>query len=354
MPWTHPDPSISKCIDFAPDDKKQRIRSYREAILEAQKTLLEDDERFFLLGEGIDDASGVFGTTLGLAKEFGSNRVIDSPLAENGITGVAMGTAIAGMHPLYIHMRPDFILLSLDQLLNHAAKWSYMSNGAVSVPLTIRCVIGRGWGSAAQHSQSLQALLTHVPGIKVLMPATAQDAKGLLIAAVNDPNPVILFEHRWLYDKEGFVPEENYTIPIGQARICREGTDITVVTSSIMVHEAMVAVEQLTKQGINPEIIDLRSIKPWDHELVATSVKKTGRLVIADLGHQHGGIASEIAATIQSSCWDYLKGPIDRVTLPEAPVPAAHNLESLYFPDHIDITKACLNNCKVKTNRINC
>lgn len=301
---------------------------------------MSTDDRVFLMGEGIDDASGVFGTTLGLVDEFGFERVVDTPIAENGMTGVAMGAAINGMRPVFIHMRPDFIIISLDQLLNHAAKWFYMSGGKVAVPLTIRCVIGRGWGSAAQHSQNIQGLLTHLPGLKVLMPATAQDAKGLLIAAVRDPNPVVILEHRWLFDKTGHVPKELYETPIGKANICRYGSDVTVVATSIMAHEAMLAAEALSAKGYDPEIIDLRSIKPWDENCIAESVQKTGRLVVADTGHQYGGVAAEIAARITELCFSSLKAPVRRITLPEAPVPAAASLEKIYFPGQLEIIAA--------------
>ena len=337
MPWTTPSINITPTSDTTEGIRKL---SYRQAIHEAQRQLLSTDNRVFLLGEGIDDASGVFGTTLDLVNEFGAQRVVDTPIAENGMTGVAMGAAINGMRPIFIHMRPDFIIISLDQLLNHAAKWFYMSGGQVSVPLTIRCIIGKGWGSAAQHSQSIQGLLTHLPGLKVVMPATAHDAKGLLLAAVHDPNPVVILEHRWLFDKIGYVPEDLYETPIGKANICRNGSDVTVVATSIMVHEAMLAAETLAHEGYNIEVIDLCSVKPWDEDCIATSVHKTGRLIVADTGHQYGGVAAEIAARITELCFSSLNSPPQRITLPEAPVPAAAALEDIYFPGHSEITKA--------------
>lgn len=339
MPWTTPSIKKSTPLASPSDEKTHRQRNYREAIAEGLHGLLEEDPSVFLMGEGIDDASGVFGTTLGLVDSFGKDRVIDTPIAENGLTGIAMGAAIKGMRPIFIHMRPDFLLISLDQLLNHAAKWSYMSNGQVPVPLTIRCIIGRGWGSAAQHSQSIQALLTHLPGLKVVMPATAYDAKGLLIAAVRDNNPVVIMEHRWLYDNPGYVPEEQYEVTIGKALICKKGQDITIVATSMMVHEAMQAADKLSQNKIKVEVIDLRSVKPWDKECVIQSVKKTGRLIIADTGHRYGGVAAEVAAEIAESCWNNLKAPVKRITMPECPVPAAASLEKLYYPDHQDIIR---------------
>ncbi len=347
MPWTSLAVNLKGENGTCDSDAEgARKCTYGQAIRETCETLLLEDERFFILGEGVDDASGIFGTTLGLAEQFGRDRVVDIPLAENGMTGIAIGAAMAGMRPLFVHMRPDFLLLSLDQLLNHAAKWCYMSGGQVSVPLTIRCIIGRGWGSAAQHSQSVQGLLTHLPGLKVVMPASAYDAKGLLVAAINDPNPVIILEHRWLFDKQGYVPAGIYDVEIGKARVCREGRDITIVATSLMVHEAMQAAEKLHEKKINAEVIDLRSVKPWDEECVAESVRKTGRLLVADTGHAYGGVAGEVAAKITETCWHDLKCPPKRVTLPEAPVPAAHSLEALYFPGWEDVYEAVKNLCE--------
>jgi acetoin:2,6-dichlorophenolindophenol oxidoreductase subunit beta len=331
MPWTTPAIEAAVIDDGGTTDV--RTLSYRDAILEATTGLLETDPSFFVIGEGVDDASGVFGTTLGLCEKYGRKRILDSPLSENSMTGVAIGAAAAGMHPLFVHMRQDFLLLALDQLLNHAAKWCYMSNGAVSVPLTIRAVTGRGWGSAAQHSQSIQALLTHIPGIKVLMPSTAYDAKGLLVSGMRDPNPVIIIEHRWLYDNMGYVPAELYEVPLAKANICREGKDLSIVATGIMVHEAMAAAKIFDNQGISCEVIDLRSVKPWDKDLVFASVEKTGRLLVADNGHAYGGISSEIAATVSEKCWDALQAPVQRIALPEAPVPASVKLEQAYYPD---------------------
>lgn len=339
MPWTKP-PVVGATGADTPLPMNIRVLSYREAILEALDLLLQSDPHTYILGEGVDDASGIFGTTKGLADLYGPGRIVDIPLAENGMTGVAIGTALAGMKPIFVHMRPDFILLALDQLINHAAKWSYMSDGALSVPLTLRAVTGRGWGSAAQHSQNIQGILTHMPGIKVVMPATAYDAKGLLIAAVRDPNPVVILEHRWLYDKKGYVPEGLYETPIGRANLCREGRDITVAAVSTMVHEAMAAAEKLEKSGISLEVIDLCSVRPWDQEAVFSSVRKTGILLVADTGHPFGGVAAEIAATVTEHCWDALKCPVRRITLPDAPIPASYRLEQCYYPDPEDIAAA--------------
>src|SRR5208283_4510585 len=278
MPWTKV--YIDKA-DFEDTLAKKGMRglSYKDALREAQSQLLESDERVFLMGEGIDDPGGVFGTTQGLADRFGKERVMDIPIAENGLTGVAIGAAVAGMRPVFIHMRMDFLPMCMDQIINHAAKWNYMTGGAVNVPLVIRSIIGRGWGSAAQHSQALHALFVHIPGLKVVAPSTPYDAKGLLISSVEDGNPIMFVEHRWIYDYIGYVPEEMYRVPLGTGVIRREGKDVTVVAISQMVYEAMKAAKALAGEGIELEIIDPRCLKPLDEALIFDSVKKTGRLI---------------------------------------------------------------------------
>ncbi|MFZ5774288.1 MAG: alpha-ketoacid dehydrogenase subunit beta [Thermodesulfobacteriota bacterium] len=341
MPWTTP--SIPRAEQET--DAHFRVISYREAIREATWQLLEQDRRVFVMGEGVDDPGGVFGTTSGLWEKFGRERVMDTPLAENGMTGVALGAALAGMRPIHVHMRPDFLLLALDQLLNHAAKWRFMTGGRMCAPLVVRCIIGRGWGSAAQHSQSVQALLTHLPGLKVLMPATAYDAKGLLLAAVRDSDPVVILEHRWLFDTKGYVPEEDFEVEIGKARLCREGVDLSIVATSLMVHEAMAAADALAAQGIGAEVIDLRSIKPWDEEAVRASVRKTGRLLVCDTGHRHGGVGAEVVAVVMEHEFPRLAAPPRRIALPEAPVPAAASLEALYYPGRMEIIQGALELC---------
>lgn len=317
-----------------------RNRSYRDALLEAQFQLLKTRPEVYLIGEGIDDPGGVFGSTLGLAKEFGPERVIDIPIAENGLTGIAAGSAMCGMRPIFIHMRMDFLPMCMDQIVNHAAKWRYMTGGRVTVPLVIRSIIGRGWGSAAQHSQALHGLFTHFAGLKVAMPATPYDAKGLLIAAVNDGGPVMFCEHRWLYDFKGYVPEEVYTVPFGKAVVRKEGTDVTIVAVSLMVYEAVKAARELEAEGISAEVIDPRTIKPLDMETILASLKKTGRLVIADAGNVMTGISAEIAAQAAEKGYEYLKAPVMRVGLPDVPTPASHELEKVFYPGVADIKKA--------------
>ena len=334
MPWTKPITPDSDHTD------SRRQLSFKHALLEASESLLTRDERVFFIGEGIDDASGVFGSTLGLADKFGKERILDSPLSENGIMGVTIGSALTGMRPIFVHMRCDFLIIALDQILNHAAKWTYMSNGAVSLPLTIRAVIGRGWGSAAQHAQAVQALLAHLPGIKVVMPSTAYDAKGLLLAAVQDPNPVVLLEHRWLFERQSYVPDSDYLSPIGKAKVCRSGNDLTIIGTSLMVHEAMHAAQELSKDGIEPEIIDLITVNPMDTETILDSVRKTGRVLIADTGHLFCGISAEISAMIAENCFNYLFAPPVRIGWPDVPVPASPVLESYFYPKFEDIIEA--------------
>lgn len=314
--------------------------TYKEALCEATAQMLETDKSVFVMGEGVDDPGGVFGSTKGLHAKFGKDRVMDSPLAENGITGIAIGAAVAGMRPILVHMRVDFIPLSMDQVINHAAKWSYMFGGTVGVPIVIRSIIGRGWGSAAQHSQSLQALFAHIPGLKVVMPSTPYDAKGLLRASVYDGNPVIFIEHRWQYELMGHVPEEPYTVSIGKAAIRREGKDATIVALSQMVNEAMAASDELKKNGIECEIIDLRTIKPMDAATIISSVKKTGRLVVADTGWKECGVGAEIIAKVVEEDPSMLKAPVARVCLPEAPTPASPVLEKAYYPGRAEIMEA--------------
>ncbi len=333
MPWTKV--YIEK-EEFENTLAKEGLRgiTYQDALREAQEQLLEQDERVFLLGEGVGDVGWIFGSTTGLEEKFGKERVMDIPIAENGLTGVAIGAAAAGMKPIFVHMRMDFLPMCMDQIVNHAAKWHYMTGGRVNVPLVIRSIIGRGWGSAAQHSQALHGLFIHVPGLKVVMPSTPYDAKGLLISAVQDGNPVLFVEHRWIYDYTGYVPEEMYTVPIGQGIVRKEGTDVTLVALSQMVYEAIKAARELEKKdGISVEIIDPRTLQPLDDALICESVRKTGRLVIADVACKTGGVGAEIACRVAESVFDSLKAPVQRINFPDVPTPCSPVLEKAYYPD---------------------
>ena len=341
MPWTKIQadetgrPGIFGAVTAA-----VRELSYRDAIKEALAQALERDSSVFLIGEGIDDPGGVFGTTVGLVDRFGPDRVMDSPIAENGMTGVAIGAAMTGMRPVFIHMRVDFLPMCMDQLVNHAAKWSYMTSGRVKVPLTIRAIIGRGWGSAAQHSQSLQAIFAHIPGLQVLMPASPYDAKGMLLASIAGDRPTLIIEHRWLYDQKEDVPEQPYFVPSGRGLVRRPGSDITIVATSYMVYEALRAASELEKSGISAEIVDLRSLQPLDETIIIDSVKKTGRLIVADTGWKACGISAEVAAIAAEHCHRALKAPVRRITLPATPTPACYELEKAYYPTHEDIVRS--------------
>jgi pyruvate dehydrogenase E1 component beta subunit len=314
-----------------------RELSFAQAVLEATDQCMAEDPSVYIMGLGVTDPKGIFGTTLGLKDKHGAKRVLDMPVAENGMTGVAIGSALIGMRPIMTHQRIDFMLLSFDQIINNAAKWHYMFGGKMKVPLTIRLLIGRGWGQGPQHSQSLHAIFTHIPGLKVVMPFTPYDAKGLLVSAVRDDNPVIYIEHRWLHNIRGEVPEEIYTVPLGKARIVKEGNDITIAASSHMVLEAMKAADYLEKDGIVSEIIDIRSLKPMDDETIIASVKKTGRLLVADDGCRTTGFAAEVIAMVAEKVYGSLKTAPRRVTLPDLPTPTSAALANLYYPRTIDI-----------------
>ncbi len=308
-----------------------RHLTYAQAIREAHAQLLQSDPRVFVLGQGLW-SPWYAGTSLkDLDKEFGRDRIIDSPVSENATTGAAIGAAIAGMRPIVFHPRMDFMLLAVDPIVNQAANWSYLFAGQVNVPVVIRSVINRGGEQGAQHSQALQAFFTHVPGLKVVMPSDPFDAKGLLVAAVRDGNPVLYIDDRWLYDETGEVPEELYEVPIGKGVVRRTGADVTIVAVSTMVREALAAATVLEQRGVHAEVIDLRSVKPWDRELVFSSVGKTGRLVIADAAWKTGGVGAEIAASAAGEVFRMLKAPILRVCLPDAPAPMSASLERAYY-----------------------
>lgn len=309
-----------------------RTLSYAEALREAQDLCLAAYPEVFLMGLGAPDPKGIFGSTLGLQQKYGPQRVFDIPLSENAITGIALGAAISGMRPILTHQRVDFAIIAMEQLVNQAAKWHYMFGGTMRAPLVVRMVIGRGWGQGPQHSQSLQAWFAHIPGLKVVMPTTSHDAKGLLIAAVEDDNPVVILEYRWLYGIRDEVPEGHYQTPIGQARILRRGTDIALVGISYMVLEALRAAERLAQEGVSAEVIDLRTIRPWDKETVLDSVRKTGRLVVADTGWSAFGVAAEVIATVVEEEFSSLKAAPERVALPDCPSPTSPPLAAQFYP----------------------
>jgi len=317
-----------------------RKLSAKNAIREAIQQCMESDPSVFVYGEGVDDAHGIFGTSLDLAKVFGNERVFDMPMSENAMTGVGVGAAVMGMHPIMVHQRIDFTLLALDQIANHAAKIRYMWGGHLNVPFVIRAIIGRGWGQGAQHSQSFYSIFTHFPGIKVILPSNPYDAKGLLIQAIRDGNPVVSVEHKLVLFLEGDVPEEMYAIPFGKGRVVREGTDVTIVAFSQMVSEAEKAAQELAGMGIDAEIIDPRTAYPLDEEIIAKSVKKTGKLVVADIDWVFTGMTAEIVAKIAENHFDALKAPVRRVGLPHAVHPSSYALEEVFYPTKTNIIKA--------------
>jgi len=288
------------------------------------------------MGLGVPDPKGVFGTTLGLEQKYGAERIFDMPTSENGMTGVAIGSALVGLRPIMIHHRVDFTLLAMEQIVNQAAKWHYVFGGH-GVPLVIRMIIGRGWGQGPQHSQSLQAFFAHVPGLKVVMPALPYDAKGLLIASIEDNNPVLFIEHRWLHNKFGNVPEEHYSVPLGEAKVVREGKDISIIAISHMVLEAIRAADALADLGVDAEIIDVRTLRPLDTETILYSARKTGHVIIADVGWKTGGFSSEIVAVISEQAFSSLKSAPRRVALLDIPTPASPSLSKHYYPRAADM-----------------
>jgi pyruvate dehydrogenase E1 component beta subunit len=309
-----------------------RTLKYSLAINEAFHQMMHMDPNVFLIGQGVKSPWYVGNTAKGLIERFGSERIIDTPVSENAITGAAIGAAIAGMRPVVVHPRMDFMMYALSPIINEAANWHYMFGGNACVPVVIWGIINRGGEQAAQHSQAIHAMFAHVPGLKVVMPATPYDAKGLMVSSINDDNPVVYIEDRWLHHMEGDVPEHVYEVPIGKAAIAKEGNDITILAVSYMVRLALEASEILQSEGIDVEVVDLRTIKPLDKETITASVKKTGRAVIADTGWKSFGVSGEISAILCEETFDQLKAPAIRIALPDIPAPASASLEKIYYP----------------------
>ncbi|WP_322416640.1 alpha-ketoacid dehydrogenase subunit beta [Mesorhizobium huakuii] len=322
-------------------DAMVRELSYAQAIQEAMAIAMDMDERVFLMGEDIGVYGGAFQVTGDLVERYGTERVIDTPISELGGAGVAVGAALTGMRPIFEFQFSDFATLAMEQIVNQAAKMRFMLGGEVSVPVVMRFPAGSGTGAAAQHSQSLEAWLGHVPGLKVIQPATPYDAKGMLLAAVADPDPVMIFEHKLLYKMKGPVPEGYYTVPIGRADIRREGRDLTIVATSIMVQKALDAAAALEAEGIDVEVVDLRTIRPMDKQTVIDSVKKTSRLMCVYEAVKTLGIGAEVSAMIaESEAFDYLDAPIVRLGGAETPIPYNPELEKATVPQVPDIISA--------------
>jgi len=317
----------------------KRKLKFSLAINEALHQAMARDNTVFLIGQGVESPWYVGNTCNGLIAKFGRERVIDTPVSENAMTGAAVGAALAKMKPISVHPRMDFMLYAFDPIINQAANWHYMNGGKLSVPVVIWGIINRGGEQGAQHSQALQSLFAHIPGLKVVMPSTPADAKGLLLAAINDPNPVIYIDDRWLYGLEDDVPEEYYETPIGKGIRRKSGSDISMVSISYMAYESLQAAKDLEKVGIDVDLVDLRSLKPLDEEIILDSVEKTGRLVVIDGGWRSFGAAAEIAAIVAEKGFKYLKAPVRRITLPDIPAPASSSLETAYYPKAVDIVK---------------
>lgn len=327
----------------------KRKVSGHEAIQEALDISLQRHKDVILIGQGVPDASQTYGTTKELIKKYDSSRILEMPVAEASMVGIMLGASLVGLRPVMTFARLEFALLAIDQITNQAAKWSYMF-GQSSVPLTLRLIIGRGWGQGAQHSQCLHAWFAHIPGLKVVMPSTPYDLKGLLIASIEDPNPVVFIEHRWLHYNFGDVPEGHYTIPLGRPNLLQEGKDVTVVASSYATIDAIKASQNLGREDIHMDLIDLRTISPLDDTLILESVKKTGRLVVCDQGTYTGGFSAEIISRVTEKALGDLKAAPIRVCLPDAPTPTTRALSNYYYPTVSHIENAVKKTMGLKTS----
>lgn len=320
--------------------ESKRELKYAEAEKEVLIHKMTQDNNMLMMGQGINDEDALFGVTTGLHKIFGKERIFDTPIAENGMMGVAIGAAMSGMRVLYMHNRPDFLMMAMDQIVNHAAKYRYMSGGGIKVPLVIWAATGQGWGAAAQHSQSIHGMLLQIPGLKIVMPSTPSDAKGLLTTALEDENPVLFLEHRKLFEQTEYVPKNEYKIPFGKGTVKRVGCDVTIIAISAMVREAIEAAKELENKGISAEIIDLRTVKPYDKEILVQSVRKTKKVVIADTSWEMGSVAKELSHFLYSEFFGYLEHTIEVVALPNVPTPASYVLEEAFYKDKKDIIDA--------------
>ncbi len=325
-------------------------KSYRNAINEAMAGEMRRDSSVILMGEdvsggtgapGEDDAwGGVLGVTKGLYSEFGASRVLDTPISEGGFVGAAAGAAITGLRPIVEVMFVDFLGVCLDGIYNQAGKFRYMFGGKAETPLVVRTMYGAGLRAASQHSQTLYSIFAHVPGVKVVVPSNPYDAKGLLIQAIRDNDPVVFFEHKMMYDDEGDVPDESYTIPFGEANVLRDGEDVTIVAIGKMVHLANKAAENLAKDGISCTVIDLRTLSPLDEETILEEVETTGRLVVVDESHPRCSVAADVSSIVAEKAFKSLKAGIGKVTAPHCPVPFSPELEDLYIPKIADVEAA--------------
>lgn len=318
----------------------ERELTVAEALHEALDIALARDDAVYLMGLGVPDPKGIFGTTVGLAQRYGQRRVLDMPTAENGMTGVAIGSALVGMRPVMMHQRIDFATLAMEQIVNQAAKWRYTFGGRHKVPLVIRLIVGRGWGQGPQHSQSLQSWFAHVPGLKVVMPVTPYDAKGLMLASIEDDDPVIFIEHRWLHQLHGPVPEGHYLTPIGPVRRLREGGDVTIAATSYMAVEAVRAAEVLARGGVRADVLAVTTLRPLDASGLLESVRRTGRLVVADTSWRPAGFGAELVARVAEEAHGALCAAPRRLGIADTPVPTTAALARLSYPRVPELVRA--------------
>ncbi|MBN2406678.1 MAG: alpha-ketoacid dehydrogenase subunit beta [Elusimicrobia bacterium] len=323
--------------------------SYCKAINEALIQEMERDPRVFTYGIGVPDHKRIFGSTDGLVERFGPERCFDTPLSEDAMTGFGLGAAINGLRPIHVHMRVDFMLLAMNQLANMVSSYRYASAGELSVPMVIRAIIGRGWGQSFQHSKTMHSCFAHIPGLRVVMPTTPAEAKGMLIASIREDSPVIFIEHRWLYYAEDEVPEEPFTLPLEKAAVLRPGKDITIVATSWMNIEALEAADILNKRhGVSAEIVNARAIAPLDDGVIVDSARKTGHCIVADNDWLHCGFSAEIAARVSEKCFGSLKSPVSRIGFAPAPCPCTRPLENCFYPSAVNIIKTAEKTLKLK------
>ena len=318
---------------------KFRKLKFSESINEAMILSMKKDKNIICYGLGMDDPKRVFGTTKNLREKFGSKRVFDVPASENALTGIGIGAALNGLRPVMVHQRLDFFLYAMDQLINGAAKWSYIFGGTKTLPITIRLIIGRGWGQGPTHSQSLQSLFLHIPGLKVVMPSNSYQAKGLLNAAIFDNNPVLYLEHRWLHNDYSYVPKKFYKLALDQPQILKGGNDITIVSMGYMTNEAILSDKILRHHNIKSEIIDMCVMSPLNLTKVFNSVKKTKHLLVLDTSTSICSLSSEILSQIFRNCFRYLKSKPEILSLPHVPQPSSYGLTKNFYNDYIDIIK---------------
>jgi pyruvate dehydrogenase E1 component beta subunit len=317
-----------------------RTATYCEALNEAIVQEMERDERVFVYGIGVPDHKKIFGSTERILERFGPARCIDTPISEDCMTGFGLGAAINGLRPIHVHIRVDFLLLAMNQLANMVSSFAYGSAGRMKVPFVIRAVVGRGWGQGYQHSKTMHSVFAHIPGLKVVTPTTVADAKGLMVAAIRDDNPVVVIEHRWWYWQQGPLPEGEHTVRIGEPSVIREGTDLTVIATSWMNVEAVKAADILERRGVHIEILDPRTLSPLEDEMLVASVDKTGHCIVADNDWSFCGFGAEVAARISEKCFGRLKSPVQRLGFAHVPCPTARHLENRFYPNAVHIIRA--------------